>query len=154
MPRLRTRSASSRRPRAGAAPAADVSRDAWAIVIQFMKAAKQRFLAEFDLTPAQAQLLMQLDPERPMPMIEVANGLGCDASNVTGLVDRLEERGVIERRSASTDRRVKMVAVTPAGEKLRGKVLERWYGAPPPVAALPQRDQKELLRILRKAAGD
>jgi DNA-binding MarR family transcriptional regulator len=153
MPPLRTRPASSRRPRAGAAPA-DVSRDAWAIVIQFMKAAKQRFLSEFDLTAAQAQLLMLLDPERPMPMIEVANGLGCDASNVTGLVDRLEERGVIERRSASTDRRVKMVAVTPAGAKLRSKVLERWYEAPPPVAALPQRDQKELLRILRKAAGD
>src|SRR3954469_10539983 len=113
MPTLRTRPAPSRR--AGAVPAPDVSRDAWAIVIQFMKAAKQRFLAEFDLTPAQAQLLMQLDPERPMPMIEVANGLGCDASNVTGLVDRLEERGVIERRSASTDRRVKMVAVTAAG---------------------------------------
>ena len=121
--------------------------------MQLVKAAKQGFLTDFDLTPAQAQLLLQLDPDRPVPMSEVATILGCDASNVTGLVDRLEERGLIERRSAATDRRVKMVAVTSPGSKQRRKLLDRWYEAPAPIAALPQRDLKELLRILRKAAG-
>jgi DNA-binding MarR family transcriptional regulator len=123
------------------------------VVLQLVKAAKQKFLSEFDLTPAQAHLLLELDPERPEPMSDVATTLGCDASNVTGLVDRLEERGLIERRSASTDRRVKMVAVTPTGSRLRSKLLEYWYEAPAPIAGLPQRDARELLRILRKAAG-
>jgi DNA-binding MarR family transcriptional regulator len=98
-------------------------------------------------------MLLHLDPDRPVTMSEVASTLGCDASNVTGLVDRLEERGLIERRSASADRRVKMVAVTTPGSKQRTKLLDRWYEAPASIAALPQRDVKELLRILRKAAG-
>ncbi|MEP7347427.1 MAG: MarR family transcriptional regulator, partial [Gemmatimonadaceae bacterium] len=106
-------------------------------MIQFVKTAKQEFLRDFDLTPAQAQLLLQLDPDRPVPMSELATTLGCDASNVTGLVDRLEERGLIERRSAEADRRVKMIAVTVPGGKQRRKLLDRWYEAPAPIAGLP-----------------
>lgn len=121
--------------------------------MQFIKAAKQEFLRDFDLTQAQAQLLLQLDPEHPVPMSELATTLGCDASNVTGLVDRLEERGLIERRSAQADRRVKMVAVTAPGGKQRTRLLNRWYEAPAPIAGLPPQDVKELLRILRKAAA-
>jgi DNA-binding MarR family transcriptional regulator len=143
----------SPRPAAPRHPPPDPSREAWALVIQFVKAAKVQFLTEFDLTPAQTQLLLQLDPERPVAMSEVAAALGCDASNVTGLVDRLEERGLIERRSATADRRVKMVAVTAPGRKQRTRLLDRWYEAPPPIAALPQKDLKELRRILRKAAA-
>jgi DNA-binding MarR family transcriptional regulator len=150
---VRPRSRIAARRRAAPAAAPDPSREAWALIVQFFKVAKQRFLTEFNLTPAQTQLLLQLDPERPMPMIEVATALGCDASNVTGLVDRLEERGLIERRSDSADRRVKMVAVTTAGAKERAKLLDRWYEAPAPIAGLPQRDLRELLRILRKAAA-
>lgn len=121
--------------------------------MQFLKAAKQTFLSELDLTPAQAHLLLHLDPAHPVPMSELATALGCDASNVTGLVDRLEERKFIERRSASADRRVKMIAVTATGSKKRSRLLDRWYEAPPPIASLPERDVKELLRILRKASG-
>jgi DNA-binding MarR family transcriptional regulator len=121
--------------------------------VHFVKAAKQEFLRDFDLTLAQAQLLLQLDPDRPVPMSEVATTLGCDASNVTGLVDRWEERGLIERRASASDRRVKMVAVTSSGSKQRTKLLARWYEAPAAIEGLPQRDLKELLRILRKAAG-
>jgi len=147
----------TRRAPTASAPSRHVSanpaREAWALVVQFFKAAKQGFLAEFDLTPAQAQLLLQLDPDRPVPMSEVAITLGCDASNVTGLVDRLEERGLLERRSDSADRRVKMVAVTTPGNKQRTKLLDRWYEAPASIASLSQSDLKELLRILRKAAA-
>jgi MarR family transcriptional regulator, organic hydroperoxide resistance regulator len=99
-------------------------------------------------------LLIQLDPDRPMAMSELASTLGCDASNVTGLVDRLEERGMIERRAAATDRRVKKIAVTPPGSKQRTKLIEAWHEPPAQIAALPAADVKELLRILRKAAGN
>jgi DNA-binding MarR family transcriptional regulator len=148
MPR---RPSSATTARSGALPA---SREAWSLIIQFFKAAKMRSFAEFDLTPAQAQLLIQLDPLRPIAMSELANMLGCDASNVTGLVDRLEERGMIERRAAAADRRVKKIAITPPGAKQRNRILDRWHEPPPQIAALPQKDIRELLRILRKAAGD
>ena len=49
-------------------------------------------------------------------MSGLAELLFCDASNVTGIADRLEARGLIERRSAGGDRRVKVLALTSAGE--------------------------------------
>lgn len=145
------RRARPRLPASGRA-ASELSREAWALMMQFFRVVKQKSLAEFELTPAQAQLLANLDPESPAPMSDVAESLGCDASNVTGLVDRLEERGLLERRLASDDRRVKMIAVTPTGGRQRAKLLSRWHEPPPSIANLPERDLKELLRILRKAA--
>ena len=55
-------------------------------------------------------------------MSSLAGMLFCDASNVTGIVDRLEARGLIERRPAAQDRRVKLLALTPAGEQVRATV--------------------------------
>lgn len=71
-----------------------------------------------DLSAQQAQLLLRLDPEAPTSMRQLAQLLGCDASNVTGLTDRLERRGLVERRGLPSDRRVKQVAVTPEGMAL------------------------------------
>ena len=71
-------------------------------------------LAELGLGFAQAHALRMLDPEQPMPMSALAERLFCDASNVTGLVDRLEARGLVERRSAEGDRRVKALTLTAA----------------------------------------
>src|SRR3954468_23937393 len=99
-----------RKPAARATPArprpaapADVSareaaREAWMLVGRIYKAGKVPVWADFPLSPSQAQLLYLIEPDRPVPMNELANGLYCDASNVTGLVDKLEARGFIERR--------------------------------------------------------
>src|SRR5258707_6094659 len=74
-------------------------------------------LAELHLTLPQAMLLKQLGDA--LPMNEAAGKLHCDPSNVTGIVDRLEARGLIERQHLTTDRRVKQLALTPAGRPLR-----------------------------------
>src|SRR5919204_5359253 len=87
-------------------------------------------LGELGLTFTQAHALRMLDPERPLPMSALADRLFCDASNVTGIADRLESRGLVERRSAETDRRVKAPTLTPAGGELRGVVLEIMNEAP------------------------
>lgn len=71
-----------------------------------------------DLSAQQAQLLLRLDPDAPASMRQLAGILGCDASNVTGLTDRLERRGLVERRALPSDRRVKQVAVTEEGMAL------------------------------------
>src|SRR6476646_3466232 len=78
--------------------------------------------AEFELSPAQCHVLHLIEPDRPIPMGRIAESLACDASNVTGLVDRLESRGLVRRQASSEDRRVKVLVLTPAGVRLRGAI--------------------------------
>ena len=108
-------------------------------------------LNKLGLTFVQAHALRTLDPERPLPMNTLAELLLCDASNVTGIADRLETRGLIERRSADGDRRVKALALTPKGVALRRRALEVMNEPPHPIAALSVADQRALRDILRRA---
>ena len=79
---------------------------------------------ELGLTPPQMFALRALDPERPVPMRELAVQLHCDNSNVTGLVDGLEAHGLVERRAAEHDRRVRMLVVTERGAQVRARINE------------------------------
>jgi MarR family transcriptional regulator, organic hydroperoxide resistance regulator len=128
--------------------------EAWALMHELFHASRRRFLAiasEFELSPPQVRALGVLDPGRPLPMSELAEALHCDNSNVTGIVDRLEDRGLVERRSATHDRRVKMLVVTPKGAEVREQLAVRLDEAPPPLAALPLEDQRALRDIMRRA---
>lgn len=87
-------------------------------------------------------------------MSALAGGWGCDASNVTWLVDRLEEHGLVERRAHPTDRRVRTVALTPKGVQVRDQVEAMIYEAPASIAALSSTDLEALCRVLRKAAPE
>ncbi|HEY0700574.1 MAG TPA: MarR family winged helix-turn-helix transcriptional regulator [Micromonospora sp.] len=78
-------------------------------------------LARLGLTPAAARALVQLDPDRPMPARDLAEQLACDRSNVTGLVDRLERAGLVQRRGDPADRRLKTLVVTDAGRRMRAE---------------------------------
>lgn len=60
----------------------------------------------------------------PSPMRRLAVQMNCEASNLTGLVDRLEARGLVERQPNPDDRRVKCVALTEAGERLGNQVWQ------------------------------
>jgi DNA-binding MarR family transcriptional regulator len=112
---------------------------------------RRRFLlaaAEARLQPAQAGALLQLD--EPLPMHELANLLGCDSSNVTGLIDRLQTRGLVERRPSVDDRRVRHVVLTPAGRRLRQELLDtvgRPMGGFERLSDAQQRQLRDLLRI-------
>ncbi|MBI5309597.1 MAG: MarR family transcriptional regulator [Actinobacteria bacterium] len=108
--------------------------------------------AEFDLSPQQLHMLRMLHERETLPMGQIAELLYCDASNVTLLVDRLEQRGLIERRPDPADRRVKQIAVTAAGRKLQHKVLERLYEPPAGIERLPATEQKALRDLLVKAS--
>jgi MarR family transcriptional regulator, organic hydroperoxide resistance regulator len=135
-----------------AAPASE----AWALMFELMHLSKQRFMAiasEFDLSPPQVMALRQLDPDEPKPMSELAIALRCDNSNVTGIVDRLEDRGLVERRPAAHDRRVKMLSITERGVQVRAGLSARLAEPPEPLANLSIEDQRALRDIMRRALG-
>src|SRR3954466_13587168 len=118
-------------------------------MVQRMKTGAK--LAELGLSFSQAHALRLLEPGRPMPMSALAERLFCDASNVTGIADRLEARGLVERQSAEGDRRVKALTITPAGVKLRERVMRIMSEPPEAIAALPEADQRALRDILARA---
>ena len=70
---------------------------------------------------------------------------------MTGLVDRLEQRGLIERQSNPKDRRVKLIALTKAGETLRDRLSERLFEPLPFIAVLTLQDKVTLRDILFRA---
>jgi DNA-binding MarR family transcriptional regulator len=130
--------------------------EAWSLIAELFTSQRTRFLgiaSEFDLAPAQLMALKALDPEDPVPMRDLACALNCDNSNVTGIVDRLESRGLVERRPAPNDRRVKMLVVTPEGSQLRAQVKERMEEAPEALQALTEDEQRLLRDLMRKALG-
>jgi DNA-binding MarR family transcriptional regulator len=107
--------------------------------------------AEFDMTPQQVYAIRNLGGDRAITMSEFATLLGCDASNVTAIVDKLESRGLVERRSAATDRRVKALLLTPAGIAMHDRVCERMQNPPPAIGNLGEDDQDKLGDILERA---
>ena len=108
---------------------------------------------EFDLAPMQIHALRVLTPGGRLPMRSLAKALACDPSNVTGIVDRLEGRGILERRPSAADRWVKMLALTPSGEALRARLLDRIQQPPEALTALSDADQRALRDALSKAAA-
>jgi DNA-binding MarR family transcriptional regulator len=92
--------------------------------------------------------------DRPLPMSTLADALACDASNVTGIVDKLESRGLIARRGADHDRRVKMLCVTELGRSLRDRLVKRLLEPPAALAALPLDLRTRLTATLRKVIGE
>jgi DNA-binding MarR family transcriptional regulator len=124
----------------------------WPLLIEF--ALSQRgwwteVCGTLDLTPTQGLVMRLLDPRRPMAMNALADAMVCDASNVTGVVDKLEARGLIARQSTENDRRVKMLAVTDKGRELRGKLFAEAARPPAAIAALPRDICQKLCGVLR-----
>jgi MarR family transcriptional regulator, organic hydroperoxide resistance regulator len=130
------------------------AREAWGLFWRIFSEDKPRRMSvmqELGLAPMQSMALMTLRPGEPMPMSALAQALMCDNSNVTGIVDRLEAQGLVERRPSEQDRRVKTLVVTPKGVELR-KELERRMGTPPPpLARLSEADAVALRGILERA---
>ena len=106
--------------------------------------------AEFELSPVQCHVLHLIEPGRPVPMGEVAGALSCDASNVTGLVDRLEARGLVVRQPSPADRRVKVLSLTTAGKRIRAVLIERLTAPPDALGRLTAQEQRLLVDLLRR----
>lgn len=110
----------------------------------------QSLTMEFDLNVAQARTLALMDPDKSVTMSELAQNVFVEPSNLTGVIDKLEARGLVKRSLAPADRRVKLVSVTRAGAALRARIFDRLREPEPWMLALSERDQRQLLLILRK----
>jgi DNA-binding MarR family transcriptional regulator len=132
----------------------DVASDVWRSMLQFaFMHQSRRFLSEareMGLTPGHMKALMVLQPGELRPMGSLAEAMGCDASTCTWLVDRLEERGLVERRPSTKDRRVKAVVLTPSGLEMKESVHERMYEPPPELIELDRVSLEKLRSALRK----
>ncbi|MBA3907122.1 MAG: MarR family transcriptional regulator [Pseudonocardiales bacterium] len=111
-------------------------------------------LAQTGLTETLADALWQLDPTRePLSRRALAERLSCDPSNVTFLVDRLEEKGLVERTVDVEDRRVKAIRLTVAGVDLRRRLIDG-AAASPSFAALSAEEKQKLADLLGRCTAD
>jgi DNA-binding MarR family transcriptional regulator len=126
---------------------------AWELLVKFFfsqRADLPLLASEFDLSAAQCHVLHLIEPGQPIPMGKLAEALACDASNVTGLVDRLESRGLVRRHADATDRRVKVLELTPFGARLRSSVIQRMTQPPARLDRLSVEEQQLLVKILNR----
>lgn len=125
-------------------------------VVELIGDVVARFHADYEeaaaghaLTGPQARLLSLLALE-PLPMRKLAQRLKCEPSNVTGIVDRLESRGLVERRPDSADRRVKLAAATDEGLRVARDLREGLHFAREPLAGLSTAERSSLRDLLRR----
>lgn len=105
----------------------------------------------FDLTAVQARAVLWLDT--PSTMSDLAGHLACDPSNVTGLADRLQRRGLVERVTGA-DRRVKTLQLTPTGRGLRNRLAQRVAAGSTVTARLDRAEQDRLSDLLDKLLAE
>ncbi|MET7359696.1 MarR family transcriptional regulator [Streptomyces sp. NPDC005562] len=148
---MATRSARARTPRADPLTLE---------VVELIGSVVARYHEEYEeaaaghaLTGAQARVLGLLSLE-PMPMRRIAQKLKCEPSNITGIVDRLEARGLVERRPDAGDRRVKLAAPTDEGLSVARSLRESLDFAREPLAELSREERVVLRGLLRRMVGE
>jgi len=118
-------------------------------VVLAMKEHITTIARELDLPLSQLDAMKYLD--EACSQRQLAERLHFDASNVTDIVDRLEERGLVTRTVDPSDRRVRRLVLTPEGEAFRRKLFERAI-AEAPIGSLTRAEQKTLRDLLAKIA--
>jgi DNA-binding MarR family transcriptional regulator len=97
-------------------------------LVEFLLQAKHQVIAisgEFGLTSMQALTLLMTDNKRPKSMNSFCKMYDCDASNITGIIDGLEQKGLVSRREHPSDRRVKIVYLEEDGATLQQTIIKR-----------------------------
>jgi DNA-binding MarR family transcriptional regulator len=128
--------------------AAEVWRHLFDFIVR-TRAHRDRALEQHGLTPNDSRALFSLEQEG-RPIGDLANAWVCDASNATWIVDRLEKAGLAERQPDPADRRVRRVALTKKGAKIKDALRAQLYDPPEELLALDRTDLERLLDAARK----
>jgi DNA-binding MarR family transcriptional regulator len=132
----------------------DAATEGWALLQEVFHSQRPKFMSilrEYDLVPPHSIALQAL--VKPMPMGELAKLMACDNSNVTWITDRLEDRGLVERKPDERDRRVKLLVLTPEGHRVREEIKARLSVPPDAIKDLSRADQRTLRAILKRVTA-
>lgn len=141
--------ASREKSKAKIAPKADPAGEAWGLLARLVYPPPFLSIArELGLRPASFGTLRALG--EPRTMSEIATVLHCDNSNVTGIVDGLEERGLAVRTASAQDRRVKLIALTSGGRRVRTRLMRAVEKPPGWLVGMSATDQRALRDLLRR----
>lgn len=123
-------------------------------LVSFLLHAKQQAIlvsSELGITSMQALTLLMIDEANPPSMSGFCKLYVCDASNITGIVDGLEQKGLVSRRPHPTDRRIKIIHLEAAGKKLQAKILERLGATSGPLFAnLTSTELQQFAHLIQK----
>lgn len=117
-------------------------------VVSRTQRAATEHLREFDLTPAQFDVLAQVSAAPGPSQQELADRLLVTQGNVCQLLDGLEKKKLVERRREGRSNRI---FLTPSGQELSAQAVpehEQWQAAR--MTALDESEQRQLLQLLRK----
>jgi DNA-binding MarR family transcriptional regulator len=102
------------------------------------------------ITPVQYAALFAASRQPGLDQRTLAGQIGFDTSTIGGVIDRLERRGLVERQASPTDRRVRLLQVTPAGQSLLEAVIPAMLNAQQRILApLPPADRPRFLAMLK-----
>jgi DNA-binding MarR family transcriptional regulator len=124
---------------------------------RFQQIAVAVFLAEvedagYDLTPVQYVALTAVSANPGLDQVTLAGLIAFDRTTITGVVDRLVQKGLIARHESSRDRRARELKITDAGRRtLRGVTPAVEAAQRTMVRGLTEKEAKELVRLLQKA---
>jgi DNA-binding MarR family transcriptional regulator len=122
-------------------------------VMEFLLKAKHQLMsvgAEFGLTGVQSMALVLIKPDMPSPMNNLCSFFACDASNMTGIIDGLEQKGLVSRQASDKDRRIKVVKVEKAGTDIRNHLMSRLIGSESIFNALTQLEIDQFITLIHK----
>ncbi|MEU8621571.1 MarR family transcriptional regulator [Streptomyces sp. NPDC048623] len=105
--------------------------------------------ASENLTASQGKALTVLR-RGPAAMRALAETLTCDASNMTGIIDRLEKRGLVRREADASDRRVKNVILTAEGERVADAIRAKMHTTQDGLSRLGDADRDALYTLLER----
>ncbi len=127
--------------------------DTWRRLFGFFistRSQRDQVLQRLGLTPNDSKALFSLETDKGRTMRSLADEWVCDASNATWMVDRLERRGLAERRTVPADRRVKMVVLTRRGAKTKAELLQGLDEPPQELLELDRADLEALRDAVMK----
>ena len=140
----------------------ELAGDVWLLMARFamdkfQRGAHLELLRQEGLTPGHMKTLSVLDADEPRPMGVIADQMRCDASQMTWLVDRLEERGLVERRRDAADGRRVLAAITEAGRAIAAEATEPLNKVQFGLGMIDEATAAQInavLRRVREGAGD
>lgn len=137
----------------GSESARAIAAEVWRRLFQFFmhtRPQRDRVLADLGLTPNDMRALSALDIAAGRTMRSLADEWGCDASNATWIIDRLERLGLAQRHSNPDDRRVKLVVLTDRGAKTLKRAVDQMWQLPPELLELSRKELASLRKVLVK----